>query len=81
MMSLIRKSVSMRGFCEAAKAAAASIPKPGEPTLFDKLVSRELPCDVVYEDEVSFAFRDISPQAPTHIVLIPKERGTLTGID
>ena len=56
-------------------------PKPGEETLFDKIIRKEIPSTVVYEDEKALAFRDIAPTAPTHIVLIPKVRDTLTGID
>jgi len=40
--------------------------------LFCKIVGRELESDVVYEDDVVLAFRDISPQAPTHILVVPK---------
>jgi histidine triad (HIT) family protein len=41
-------------------------------TLFAKIISGELPADVVYEDEQCLAFRDIAPQAPTHILVIPR---------
>jgi histidine triad (HIT) family protein len=40
--------------------------------LFCKIVNRELPADVVWEDDELIAFNDISPQAPTHILIIPK---------
>lgn len=42
-------------------------------TLFEKIINREIPADIVYEDELSFAFKDINPQAPTHILIIPKK--------
>jgi histidine triad (HIT) family protein len=42
-------------------------------TLFGKIISREIPADIVYEDEHCLAFRDINPQAPTHVLLIPKK--------
>lgn len=42
------------------------------PTLFTKIINREIPADIVYEDEHVVAFRDISPQAPTHIVIVPR---------
>ena len=42
-------------------------------TLFSKIVRREIPADIVYEDELSLAFRDINPQAPVHILVIPKK--------
>lgn len=41
--------------------------------LFCKIVNRELPADVVYEDDDLIAFNDISPQAPTHMLIIPKK--------
>jgi histidine triad (HIT) family protein len=43
------------------------------PTLFTKIISREIPADIVYEDERCLAFRDLNPQAPTHVLLIPKQ--------
>ena len=42
-------------------------------TIFGKIIRRELPADIVYEDEHCLAFRDINPQAPTHVLLIPKK--------
>lgn len=42
-------------------------------TLFEKIIAREIPADIVYEDDLVLAFRDINPQAPTHILTIPKK--------
>ncbi len=42
-------------------------------TLFEKIIARELPAAVVYEDDTILAFRDLHPQAPTHILIIPKK--------
>lgn len=42
-------------------------------TIFSKIINREIPADIVYEDELCLAFRDVAPQAPMHILLIPKE--------
>jgi histidine triad (HIT) family protein len=42
-------------------------------TLFEKLIARQLPSEIVYEDDLVFAFRDIKPQAPTHVLIIPKK--------
>lgn len=44
-----------------------------EPTLFTRIINREIPADIVYEDELVVAFRDINPQAPTHILIVPRE--------
>lgn len=42
-------------------------------TLFSKIIDREVPADIVYEDDDCLAFRDINPQAPTHILVVPKK--------
>ena len=42
-------------------------------TIFQKIINRELPADIVYEDETCLAFRDINPVAPVHILVIPKK--------
>ena len=42
--------------------------------LFLKIINREIPADIVYETDQILAFRDINPQAPVHILIIPKER-------
>jgi len=42
-------------------------------TLFTKIINREIPADIVYEDDQCLAFRDINPKAPMHILVIPKK--------
>ena len=42
-------------------------------TLFEKIIAREVPSDVLYEDDAIIAIRDIAPQAPIHLLIIPKE--------
>ncbi|TKI07709.1 purine nucleoside phosphoramidase [Martelella alba] len=42
-----------------------------EETIFSKIIRREIPADIVYQDELVTAFRDISPKAPSHIVIVP----------
>ena len=42
-------------------------------TLFEKIVAREIPSTIVYEDDLVLAIRDIHPQAPTHILIFPKQ--------
>ncbi|KAL7086378.1 hypothetical protein ACP275_13G000300 [Erythranthe tilingii] len=63
---------------EAAAKAAAVNADTGEPTIFDKIISKEIPANIVYEDEAVLAFRDISPKAPVHVLVIPKSRDGLT---
>ena len=42
-------------------------------TIFDKIIRREIPATIVFEDDLCLAFRDVNPQAPVHILLIPKQ--------
>jgi histidine triad (HIT) family protein len=42
-------------------------------TIFGKIIRREIPADIVYEDDLCLAFRDVNPQAPVHILVIPKQ--------
>ncbi|HIX88270.1 MAG TPA: histidine triad nucleotide-binding protein [Candidatus Akkermansia intestinavium] len=44
-----------------------------EKTLFQKIADKEIPSDMVYEDDLCVAFRDITPVAPTHILLVPRK--------
>ena len=42
-------------------------------TIFEKIIAREIPAEVIYEDDQCLAFRDIQPQAPVHLLVIPKK--------
>ena len=42
-------------------------------TLFEKIRDRQIPAQIVYEDDLVFAFRDIKPAAPTHVLIVPKQ--------
>jgi histidine triad (HIT) family protein len=42
-------------------------------TLFEKIAAREIPAAIVYEDDLVLAFQDIKPQAPTHVLIVPKK--------
>lgn len=48
-------------------------------TLFEKIIAREIPAQIVYEDDLSIAIRDINPQAPVHVLIIPKKVITRVG--
>ena len=50
-----------------------------EKTVFKRIIDREIPADIVYEDDLCLAFRDVAPQAPTHILVIPKRE--ITSVD
>ena len=43
-------------------------------TLFTKIINKEIPADIIFEDEQSLVFKDINPQAPIHILIIPKSK-------
>lgn len=43
------------------------------PTLFEKIIARQVPADIVHEDEMCVAFRDINPQAPLHLLVVPRK--------
>ncbi|KXZ52089.1 hypothetical protein GPECTOR_10g1112 [Gonium pectorale] len=63
---------------EAAAKAAAHLADQDPPTIFDKIVAKQIPATIIYEDDQALAFRDISPQAPVHFLVIPKNRSGLT---
>jgi len=51
-------------------------------TIFSKIIRHELPADIVYEDEDVIAFRDINPQAPVHVLIVPRiEIATVNDIE
>ncbi len=42
-------------------------------TIFQKIIDREIPANIVYEDDIALAFHDVQPQAPFHVLVIPKK--------
>ncbi len=46
---------------------------PPEKTIFKRIIDGEIPADIVYEDDRCLAFRDVNPQAPTHVLVIPRQ--------
>lgn len=72
----ITGSVAKRFFSDEqdrAATAAKTFTKDAA-TVFDKIISKELPASIIYEDETCLAFNDIAPQAPVHFLVIPKRR-------
>jgi histidine triad (HIT) family protein len=63
---------------QAAAAADVTVDDAPAPTVFDKILSGEWSSTKVYEDDECLAFRDVNPQAPTHVLIIPKDRDGLT---
>lgn len=58
---------------EVEKSAKAKY-DPKTETIFDKIISRKIPADIIYEDDKCVAFNDVAPQAPVHFLVIPKKR-------
>ncbi|XP_055533863.1 histidine triad nucleotide-binding protein 1-like [Wyeomyia smithii] len=50
------------------------LPVPGADTIFDKIIQKQIPADIIYEDSECLAFNDVSPQGPVHFLVIPKRR-------
>merc|ERR1712156_182547 len=55
---------------EVAKAQSA---QPGGDTIFGKIIRKEIPAKILYEDDLCLAFSDVNPQAPVHFLVIPKK--------
>lgn len=72
--------ISRRLFCESIRSKEFLGAKPEGETIFDKIIRGEIPSTVVYEDEKVLAFKDISPKAPVHILLIPKIKDGLLNL-
>jgi len=60
----------------SSQSDSQKVPTVGEKTIFKKIIDRDIPADLVYEDDQCLAFRDIQPQAPTHILVIPRREIT-----
>ncbi|PKA62095.1 14 kDa zinc-binding protein [Apostasia shenzhenica] len=79
----LRRQRFVRHICasvdeEASAKVAATSAESGGPTIFDKIILKKIPSSIVYEDETVLAFRDVSPQAPVHVLVIPKIKDGLT---
>ena len=71
-MCPIEGQSSHLGKMQLAELTPTSMSETKE-TLFSKIIRREIPADIVYEDDLAIAFKDIHPQAPVHILVIPKQ--------
>lgn len=69
--TLTIKSRSYSQNDEVAKAKSRQ--KSKDETIFSKIISKEIPADIIHEDDISLAFRDVNPQAPIHFLVIPKK--------
>jgi len=64
---------------KAKESAASNAGGDGQPlTIFDKILSGDIPADKIHDDDLCIAFRDVTPQAPVHFLVIPKNRDGLT---
>ena len=71
-MNFSNPGIATRSPLPVPPAVALSAPMPDK-TLFEKICDKEIPATVVFEDERCVVFRDISPQAPLHILIIPRK--------
>merc|ERR1712002_283888 len=58
---------------EVDKAKKAAEQLNSQPTIFSKIISKEIPAKIVYEDNLCISFHDVMPQAPVHVLVIPKK--------
>lgn len=76
-MSSTASTGDERAKADAAAAAAGAAADVGE-TIFDKIIQKKIPARIAFEDDQCLAFHDVNPQAPVHILIIPKVRDGLT---
>lgn len=74
LVSSFKNPVWRKTFCNASneEIAASKASRVG-PTIFDKIISKELKADIIFEDDKCMAFHDVAPQAPVHFLVIPKK--------
>ncbi|KAG8225805.1 hypothetical protein J437_LFUL005612 [Ladona fulva] len=70
---LTRKTISRHFSDEVEKARNAQF-SPESVTIFERIIKKEIPADIIFEDDLCLAFRDVNPQAPTHFLVIPKRK-------
>ncbi|KAI1905150.1 hypothetical protein AGOR_G00013170 [Albula goreensis] len=57
----------------ADEIAKAQVAQPGGETIFGKIIRKEIPAKIFFEDDLCVAFHDVAPQAPTHFLVVPKK--------
>ncbi|XP_077099549.1 adenosine 5'-monophosphoramidase HINT1 [Siphateles boraxobius] len=57
----------------ADEVSRAQSAQPGGDTIFGKIIRKEIPANIIYEDDQCIAFHDVAPQAPTHILVVPRK--------
>ncbi|KAG9263556.1 histidine triad nucleotide-binding protein 1 [Astyanax mexicanus] len=57
----------------AEEVVKAQTAQPGGDTIFGKIIRKEIPAKIIYEDEQCIAFHDVAPQAPTHFLVVPRK--------
>ena len=70
---LLYPSATSASSCSNFANRKFEIPSDPPMSIFDKIINKEIPADIVYEDDRCLAFRDVAPQAPTHVLVIPKK--------
>ncbi|XP_046384378.1 histidine triad nucleotide-binding protein 1-like isoform X2 [Ischnura elegans] len=63
-----------RAISSEVEKAQTAAKNPDTVTIFDKILSKEIPADIIYEDDQCLAFNDVNPQAPIHFLVIPKKK-------
>lgn len=69
----LKRTINLRQFSDELTKSLNSV-NSEEPTIFDKIIKKEIPAEIIFEDEKCLAFNDVSPQAPVHFLVIPKVR-------
>jgi histidine triad (HIT) family protein len=66
-------SSSEASFATPADGGTTPVEPNGGDTIFGRILRGEIPCDAVYSDDLCLAFRDVNPQAPVHVLVIPRQ--------
>jgi histidine triad (HIT) family protein len=60
-------------FCEFVKSESRVTNHEVMPTIFEKIIAKEIPAKIIWEDDDAIAFHDVNPQAPVHVLIVPKK--------